>query len=52
MWYFHQKILFKDKVALQVRYSRTIKFVIIMYLEGYVDGCWMNALTIHCMASV
>jgi hypothetical protein len=24
----------------------------IMYLEGYVDGCWMNALTILCMASV
>jgi hypothetical protein len=24
----------------------------IMYLEGYLDGCWMNALTILCMASV
>jgi hypothetical protein len=24
----------------------------IMYLEGFLDGCWMNALTILCMASV
>jgi hypothetical protein len=25
---------------------------LIVYLEGYVDGCWMNVLTILCMASV
>jgi hypothetical protein len=24
----------------------------IKYLEGYSDGCWMNALTMLCMASV
>jgi hypothetical protein len=26
--------------------------ILIMYLEGYLDGCWMYALTILCMASV
>jgi hypothetical protein len=24
----------------------------IMYLEGYLNGCWMYALTILCMASM
>jgi hypothetical protein len=39
--------------------SRTIRTklicgikVNIMYLKGYLDGCWMNALTILCMTSV
>jgi hypothetical protein len=33
-------------------YSTSILMATIMYLEGYVDGCWMNVLTILCMASV
>jgi hypothetical protein len=40
-----------------VIHSYTFKYFerhwnIIRYLEGYLDGCWMNALTILCMASV
>jgi hypothetical protein len=28
------------------------KSIPIMYFEGFLDGCWMNALTILYMASV
>jgi hypothetical protein len=32
--------------------QREFKNWSIMYLEGCLNGCWMNALTIFCMASV
>jgi hypothetical protein len=36
----------------QTLFYRLAMMGTIMYLNRYLDGCWMNALTILCMASV